>query len=248
MITGYNTDVRHRGVVFHVQTEDKGVENPSIETLVYVGGQILHRRRTEYAKLLKEGGGKDEILERLEAQHRTLIAEIKTGKLDAEAESRIGPLGGGAPQAAAEPGRPSPNSPASGGTAVTEASAASAAAAASEASLQSLDQVILDYLNMEAEQEYLVLVMDSLGELSLGSPAQLAFHAKTSGAGTAVADAEVSVKLISTVAEPQELGAGKTNAEGNLSLRVSIPRMQGTAALIVSATSDVGTAEIKHLI
>lgn len=240
MITGYNTDVRHRGVVFHVQTEDKGMDNPSIETLVYVGGQILHRRRTEYAKLLRDGGGKDDILEMLEAQHRKLIAEIKTGGLDAEVESRIGPLGprgGAAAQAAAQAA--AETVPQAAGSSLTEAG---------EASLQSLDQVILDYLNMEAEQEYLILVMDSLGELALGSPAQLAFHAKTSGAGTAVAGAEITVKLISTVAEPQELGDGTTNAEGNLSLRVSIPRAQGTAALIVSATSEVGTAEIKHLI
>ena len=27
MITGYNTDIRHRGTVFHIQTEDKGVNN-----------------------------------------------------------------------------------------------------------------------------------------------------------------------------------------------------------------------------
>src|SRR4051794_22707590 len=35
MITGYNTDVRYRERVFHVQTEDKGLQNPSIETVVY---------------------------------------------------------------------------------------------------------------------------------------------------------------------------------------------------------------------
>src|SRR5262245_21768907 len=42
VITGYNTDVKHGGKVFHVQTEDKGAKNPIIETLVYVGGgQII---------------------------------------------------------------------------------------------------------------------------------------------------------------------------------------------------------------
>lgn len=233
MITGYNTDVRHRGVVFHVQTEDKGINNPSIETLVYVGGQILHRRRSEYAKLLKDGGGKEEILELLEAQHRTLIAEVKTGKLDAEAESRIGPLG--ASKAAAT--RPASKAAVSG--ALTDAG---------EASLQSLDQVILDYLNMEAEQEYLILAMDALGDLELGSPVQLAFHAKTSNSGAPVADAEITVKMISTVSEPAVLGEGKTNADGNLNLRISIPTLKGTAALIISATSEAGSAEIKHLI
>jgi hypothetical protein len=233
MITGYNTDVRHRGLVFHVQTEDKGINNPSIETLVYVGGQILHRRRSEYAKLLKDGGGKEEILELLEAQHRSLIAEVKTGKLDAEAESRIGPLG--ASKASAT--RPASKAAVSG--ALTEAG---------EASLQSLDQVILDYLNMEAEQEYLILAMDALGDLELGSPVQLAFHSKTSNSNAAVADAEISVKLISTDSEPEVLGEGRTNADGNLNLRISIPTRKGTAALIISATSEAGSAEIKHLI
>jgi len=38
MITGFNTDVKHGAKVYHVQTEDKGRNNPKIETLVYVGG------------------------------------------------------------------------------------------------------------------------------------------------------------------------------------------------------------------
>ncbi len=242
MITGYNTDVRHRGMVFHVQTEDKGVNNPSIETLVYVGGQILHRRRSEYAKLLKEGGGKEEILELLEAQHHTLIDEIKTGKLDAETESRIGPLSGPIVSPEAESKPVAPDSGAQAGTELA------ASAEARESSLESLDQVILDYLTMEAEQEYLILAMDSLGELKLGSDVRLALQAKTSGSSDPVADAEITVKLISTVAQPLILATGQTNDEGNLNLRISIPLIKGTAALIISASSEAGTAEIKHLI
>ena len=41
MITGYNTDVSHRDLVMHVQTEDKGLESATIESLVYVGGMGL---------------------------------------------------------------------------------------------------------------------------------------------------------------------------------------------------------------
>ena len=55
MITGYNTDVRHGEVVFHVQTEDKGVSNPYIESLVYVGGQVLASKRASYAEMIAEG-------------------------------------------------------------------------------------------------------------------------------------------------------------------------------------------------
>ena len=32
MITGYNTDVSHRDLVLHVQTEDKGIEMATIES------------------------------------------------------------------------------------------------------------------------------------------------------------------------------------------------------------------------
>ena len=44
VITGFNTDVKYRGVVYHVQTEDKGEANPLIETLIYKGGEILGSR------------------------------------------------------------------------------------------------------------------------------------------------------------------------------------------------------------
>ena len=52
MITGFNTDVKYRGVVYHVQTEDKGTANPLIETLIYKGGEILGSRRLPYADLV----------------------------------------------------------------------------------------------------------------------------------------------------------------------------------------------------
>ena len=53
MITGFNTDVKHRNRVFHIQTEDKGEANPCVESLVYVGGEILATKRTSYAEVIK---------------------------------------------------------------------------------------------------------------------------------------------------------------------------------------------------
>ena len=54
MITGFNTDVKYRGLVYHVQTEDKGKDNPLIETLIYKGGEILASRRLPYAELVRD--------------------------------------------------------------------------------------------------------------------------------------------------------------------------------------------------
>src|SRR3954471_17418068 len=82
MITGYNTDVRHGEVVFHVQTEDKGVSNPYIESLVYVGGQVLASKRASYAELIAEGKEDKDIVVLMDHQHRTMIAAIRHGKLD----------------------------------------------------------------------------------------------------------------------------------------------------------------------
>ena len=54
MITGFNTDVKYRGTVYHVQTEDKGQQNPLIETLVYKKGEILASRRLPYADIIAD--------------------------------------------------------------------------------------------------------------------------------------------------------------------------------------------------
>jgi hypothetical protein len=83
MITGYNTDVRHGNKVFHVQTEDKGLANPKIETLIYVGGEILDSYRGSYEDMLahppiSEGA----IQQRMDEQHKAVIRDIKNGKYD----------------------------------------------------------------------------------------------------------------------------------------------------------------------
>lgn len=83
MITGYNTDVRHGNRVFHVQTEDKGMSNPKIETLIYVGGEILDSFRSAYDDLLAAPPVKESaIQQRMEDQHKAIIRDIKAGKYD----------------------------------------------------------------------------------------------------------------------------------------------------------------------
>jgi hypothetical protein len=83
MITGYNTDVRHGNRIFHVQTEDKGLSNPKIETLIYVGGEILDSYRSSYEDLLAMTPiGESAIQGRMDEQHRAVIRDIKNGKYD----------------------------------------------------------------------------------------------------------------------------------------------------------------------
>ena len=55
MVTGSNTDVRFEGYVYHVQTEDLGLDKAEIVSLVYVGGQILKSFRAPYTDVARSG-------------------------------------------------------------------------------------------------------------------------------------------------------------------------------------------------
>jgi hypothetical protein len=83
VITGFNTDVKYRGVVYHVQTEDKGTANPLIETLVYKGGEILGSRRLPYAEIVKDRSDEAAITKLMEDQHKGMLLEVKRGRFDA---------------------------------------------------------------------------------------------------------------------------------------------------------------------
>ena len=90
MVTGFNTDVEHDGKVYHVQTEDKGTHNPVIETLIYMGGEILAARRTSYADLVKSGIDEREVADRIESQHNRMILDIRDGKYDRKTNRPFG--------------------------------------------------------------------------------------------------------------------------------------------------------------
>jgi hypothetical protein len=95
MITGHNTDITYNGVVYHVQTEDKGKGNPVVETLVYKGGEILDARRTNYQDLMHDAYDEQKIISLIEQQHRAVIWDIKGGKYDKTAALLSDPLAEG---------------------------------------------------------------------------------------------------------------------------------------------------------
>src|SRR6185436_11808813 len=82
MITGFNTDVKHEGSVYHVQTEARGRDNPVLESLVYIGGTIIAKKIFPYADQLREGATEDAIASLLRRQHQTIIAAIRAGRIN----------------------------------------------------------------------------------------------------------------------------------------------------------------------
>lgn len=80
MIVGFNTDVKFRDEMFHIQTEDKGQDNPLVETLVYHSGEILLSRRIGYGHLLKKSDLRKRIKDIMKTQHDEVISELRGGK------------------------------------------------------------------------------------------------------------------------------------------------------------------------
>lgn len=86
--SGFNSDVNVGDDVFHVQTEDYGEPQYSIVTLVYHGGQILHRRNSNYSDIVDAPGYSEEALsERVENQHRSVIEEVRSGAISVPRDS-----------------------------------------------------------------------------------------------------------------------------------------------------------------
>ena len=89
LLTGFNTDVAHDGITYHVQTEDKGLDAPIILSLVYVGGAILASKRTPYDDLIATGFDEKSLAERIQRQHKLICAAIRAGRI--EDLKRMGP-------------------------------------------------------------------------------------------------------------------------------------------------------------
>jgi hypothetical protein len=82
VITGFNTDIEHEGVTYHVQTEDKGRSKPIILSLVYNGGTILASKRSRYDDLLVSNFNERILAERLSKQHRLICAAVQAGRIE----------------------------------------------------------------------------------------------------------------------------------------------------------------------
>jgi hypothetical protein len=83
MLTGYNTDFKFRGKIYHVQTEDGGLGSPAITSLLYHQGAILASRKTSYADILKADCLGEVVRELMMEQHKQMIRDLMKGKLEA---------------------------------------------------------------------------------------------------------------------------------------------------------------------
>ncbi len=78
-VTGFNHNIKHKGKVYHVQTEDSGVNNPHIITHLFVGGNILASKKTSYADMARSESLAELVREMMEEQHKEMLRNLIGG-------------------------------------------------------------------------------------------------------------------------------------------------------------------------
>ena len=82
-LMGYNTNVRHKGKLYHLQTEDSGVDKPHIITHLFAdGGRILASKKTSYAEHVGKPDYKDIVKALMQDQHKGVFIELRDGVYD----------------------------------------------------------------------------------------------------------------------------------------------------------------------
>ncbi len=92
MLSGFNTNIRHRSVLFHVQSEDSGRDHPHIITHLYHGGTILFSEKSSYADFVNEPDLETRVRELMEGQHKAVLKRLRAGDFDTPISERLGPL------------------------------------------------------------------------------------------------------------------------------------------------------------
>ncbi|MFN3413573.1 MAG: hypothetical protein ACK42L_05875 [Thermoanaerobaculum sp.] len=226
MLTGFNTDIEYGGTTYHVQTEDRGGKNPLIESLIYVGGEILASRRTEYRNLLEAGADENAIRILMERQHRAIVEAIRSGRLDLLTQ----------PAASDE-----------GDTTVVARSPLAASVRKTEAS-RSLDEVIAQWLEEQRRGVTLKLQVEGADRLLAGQPFAVTVKTLNQEKGHGV-PAQVEIRFVSTATKPMVLANGAADASGVFNAEGTLPPLdKGTGILVVTARAGGNVAEAKFLV
>jgi hypothetical protein len=82
-LLGFNNNVRHKGRVFHIQTEDSGIRHPHIITHLFAdGGRILKTHKTSYAEHIGNDRLPETVRAMMQDQHKAMFIALRDGGFD----------------------------------------------------------------------------------------------------------------------------------------------------------------------
>jgi hypothetical protein len=82
-LLGFNNNVRHKGRVFHIQTEDSGVRHPHVITHLFAdGGRILKTTKTSYTEHIGQTSMAETVRAMMQEQHKAMFIALRDGQFD----------------------------------------------------------------------------------------------------------------------------------------------------------------------
>ena len=271
MITGFNTDIEHDGVVYHVQTEDKGLDSPLILSLVYAGGEILASKRSRYEDLIKAGFDEEKLSQRLKRQHRLICAAINAGRLEELKRMSARPddvvnirAAGPPPRPITHPPEPPPEetgpayeTESPGGE---EAEAVGSTGPESERPPATLTEpspyTVYDprgqqsRLGAAPNQGGLILTVLDDNEFRAGESFTIRVLVEdgTGGKQKPLTGVAISVKILGTTFRPQ-IYSVRTERDGVAAVSATMPNFtSGRAAVLIRAVANGETTEVRRVI
>jgi hypothetical protein len=240
VITGYNTDVEHNGVVYHVQTEDKGLRTPVILSLVYAGGAILASKRSPYDDLIASGFEEKALVERLERQHKLICAAVHAGRI--EELKRMGERAPVSPESVVA--TPSP-------PILTAGEERKAFAPASTRGTEAPAVVPSDRFSIteETEDALTIKLLDE-NQLRPGESVTLRIEVtkRTESGRAPAAKANITMKVLGSTFQPSSTYS-TTDSAGRSAISVTLPTFTtGRAAILIRAEADGEVAELRRII
>ena len=261
MLTGYNTDIQHEGVVYHVQTEDKGLETPIILSLVYVGGAILASKRAPYDDLIASGFDEAVLAERIQRQHKLICAALHAGRVE-DLKRMSGRPPAEKPEPAKKTESVAPMPPAVRPTTASEKLDASMGGAKGEVSIPPQDRFpIKGEISFPPQDRFPISIEDEanatlrvelLGEKELRAGEFVTLRVQVSRASRAgdavVPRARVVLKTLGTSFKPASTFS-ITDKHGVAMIFAALPLFEtGRAAILLRAEADGETAELRRMV
>ncbi|MFH1018789.1 MAG: hypothetical protein V1798_11510 [Pseudomonadota bacterium] len=81
MLPGFNHNIRHQGLLFHVQTEDAGDQNPYVITTLFFSGNVVASRRSSYEKFAKLKDKDEIVMAIMKDQHKEMLKDLVSDRL-----------------------------------------------------------------------------------------------------------------------------------------------------------------------
>jgi len=86
---GFNNNVKYKGLTFHIQTEDSGLDKPHIITHLFAdGGRVIKSHKRSYAEHVRRDDVAAYVRQLMKAQQLEMALALREGKFDDIIEGR----------------------------------------------------------------------------------------------------------------------------------------------------------------